>query len=93
MQEHCLTLNILWLGYVALYEGSLAEAHQILADTIDHFYADQSKNGLAFALDRMASLCVMTSKLEIFAHLIGWSDATRKEIGDPRPRIEQTDLY
>jgi hypothetical protein len=34
----------------------------------------------------------MTRKPEVAAHLIGWSDATRKEIGDPRPRIEQTDL-
>jgi predicted ATPase/DNA-binding XRE family transcriptional regulator len=89
-------MGYLWgrarLGYVALREGSVAEAHQILADTIENFHADQSKNGLAFALDRMASLYVMTDKPEIAAHLIGWSDATRKEIGDPRPRIEQADL-
>ena len=89
-------MGYLWgrarLGYVALREGSLPEAHQILADTIDHFHADQSRNGLAFVLDQMASLHVMTNKAEIAAHLIGWSDATRTEIGDPRPRIEQADL-
>jgi hypothetical protein len=70
----------------------VAEAHQILADTIENFHADQSKNGLAFALDRMASLYVLTGKPEVAARLIGWSDAIRKEIGDPRPRIEQVDL-
>src|SRR5687767_1110747 len=50
-------MGYLWgrarLGYVALREGSVAEAHQILADTIENFHADQSKNGLAYALDKM----------------------------------------
>jgi predicted ATPase len=89
-------MGILWgrarLGYVALREGSVAEAHQILVDVIENFHADQNKNGLAFALDKMASLYVLTAKPEVAAHLIGWSDATRKQIGDPRPRIEQADL-
>jgi predicted ATPase/DNA-binding XRE family transcriptional regulator len=89
-------MGYLWararLGYVALREGSVAEAHQILVDTTENFHADKNKNGLAFALDKMASLYVVTDKLEVAAHLIGWSDATRKDIGDPRPRIEQADL-
>jgi predicted ATPase/transcriptional regulator with XRE-family HTH domain len=89
-------MGVLWgrarLGYVALREGSVAEAQQILVDVIENFYADQNKNGLAFALDKMASLYILTNKPEVAARLIGWSDATRKEIGDPRPRIEQADL-
>jgi tetratricopeptide (TPR) repeat protein len=89
-------MGYLWgrarLGYVALREGSVAEAHQILVDTIENFHADQNKNGIAFALDKMASLYVVTDKPEVAAHLIGWSDANRKELGDPRPRIEQADL-
>jgi len=40
----------------------------------------------------MASLYVLTGKPELAARLISWSDATRKKIGDPRPRIEQADL-
>ena len=89
-------MGYLWgrarLGYVALREGSVAEAHQILVDTIENFHTDGNKNGLVFALDKMASLYVLTEKPEVAARLIGWSDATRKEIGDPRPRIEQADL-
>jgi tetratricopeptide (TPR) repeat protein len=89
-------MGVLWgrarLGYVALHEGSVAEAHQILVDTIENFHANGNKNGLTFALDRMASLHVTINKPERAARLIGWSDATRKEIGDPRPRIEQADL-
>ena len=55
-------MGVLWgrarLGYVALREGSVAEAHQILVDVIENFHADGNKNGLAFALDKMASLYV-----------------------------------
>jgi tetratricopeptide (TPR) repeat protein len=89
-------MGVLWgrarLGYVALREGHVTEAHQILAETVADFHADQNRNGLVFALDRMASLNVVIQKPEPAAHLIGWSDATRKEIGDPRPLIEQADL-
>ena len=77
---------------LALREGSVAEAQQILVDTIENFHTDGNKNGLAFALDRMASLHVVIDQPEVAARLIGWSDATRKEIGDPRPHIEQADL-
>jgi non-specific serine/threonine protein kinase len=89
-------IGVLWgrarLGQVALREGSLAEAQHILVDAIKNFHIDGNKNGLAFALDKIASLYVVTNKPEVAAHLIGWSDANRKEIGDPRPRIEQADL-
>jgi predicted ATPase len=89
-------MGVLWgrarLVYVALREGSVAEAHQILVDTIENFHTDGNKNGLAFALDKMATLYVLTGKPEAAAGLIGCSDATRQEIGDPRPRLEQADL-
>ena len=89
-------MGYLWgrarLGYVALREGSMAEAHQILVETMESFHADQNRNGLAFVLDRMASLYVLNNKPEAAARLIGWSDASRREMGDPRPRIEQADL-
>jgi hypothetical protein len=89
-------VGVLWgrarLGDVALREGSTAEAHQILVDTIENFHANRNKNGLIFVLDKTASLYVTLNKPEIAARLIGWSDKTREEIGDPRPRIEQADL-
>jgi tetratricopeptide (TPR) repeat protein len=89
-------IGVLWgrarLAQVFLTEGSVAEAHRILVDTIENFYADGNRNGLVFALDKMAGLSVVTNKHQAAARLIGWSDATRKEIGDPRPRIEQADL-
>jgi len=78
-------MGVLWgrarLGYVALRKGSVAEAHQILTETIENFHANQNRNGLTFALEKMASLYVLTDKHEIAARLIGWSDITHKEIG------------
>jgi len=89
-------IGVLWglarLAQVALREGSVAEAHQLLVDAIENFHTNGNKNGLTFALDKMASLYVTINKHDVATRLIGWSDATRKEIGDPRPRLEQEDL-
>jgi predicted ATPase len=89
-------MGVLWakarLGYVALREGSENEAGRLLADTIMNFHKDRNKSGLVFTLDKVASLYVVTRQLERAARLLGWSDMTRVEIGDPRPRIEQVDV-
>jgi tetratricopeptide (TPR) repeat protein len=89
-------MGYLWararLGYVSLCEGNAAESRQILSETVENFHKDQNKSGLSFVLDKIASLYVVKAKPEYAAHLIGWSDVTRKEIGDPRPRLEQVDV-
>ena len=80
-------MGYLWararLGYVALREGNVAEAHQILIEIVENFYKDRNKSGLAFALDRMASIFCVAEKPKVAARLIGWSDSTRA--GDWRP--------
>ena len=40
----------------------------------------------------MAGLYVATYEPAVAARLIGWEDATRKQINDMRPRLEQTDV-
>jgi predicted ATPase/DNA-binding XRE family transcriptional regulator len=59
-------MGYLWgrarLGYTALRQGSLEEAHRLLVETIENFHADQNRNGLAFVLDRMASLYVINNR-------------------------------
>lgn len=89
-------MGYLWgrarLGYVAFRSGNLAEAEQLYSSVIREFHSDHNRSGLAYALDRMAGLCVVQSKFETAAQLIGWSDTARREVGDPRPRIEQDDL-
>jgi tetratricopeptide (TPR) repeat protein len=86
-------MGALWararIAYVTLCEGNVKLAQQLLTEVIENFYADHNKSGVTYTLDKLASLYVMTDKPEVAAQLIGWSDATRKEIGDPRPRIDQ----
>lgn len=89
-------MGYLWgrtrLANVALREGNAVEAGQILVDVIEKFQSDRNKNGLAFALEKLTSLYVVTHKPEAAARLIGWADATRQEIGDPRQRLQQDEL-
>lgn len=89
-------MGYLWgrarLAHIALREKSVTEAHQILVDVIENFQVDRNMSGLAFALEKMASLYVHIHQPKSAAQLIGWSDATRREIGDPRQRLQQDEL-
>ena len=89
-------MGVLWakarLGYVALREGSENEAGRLFADTVMNFQKDRNKSGLVYTLDKVASLYVVTHQPERAARLLGWSDMTRTEIGDPRLHIEQVDV-
>lgn len=89
-------MGYLWgcarLANVALHKGNLPLAHQMLADVIQDFQTDRNKNGLAFALEKMASLYLAEQNPEPAPTLIGWCDATRIEIGDPRQRLQQDEL-
>jgi len=80
------------LGYVAFRSGNSLEAHQILSEVIEAFQLVRNRSGLAYALDKMAGLFISEEKFESAARLIGWSDAARDEVGDPRPEIEQEDV-
>ena len=80
------------LGCVALREGNLTEAHQIFDETARNFHRNGNKNGLASTLEGIASLNILIGKPDRAAHLIGWANATREQIGDTRWRIEQADV-
>jgi tetratricopeptide (TPR) repeat protein len=80
------------LGHVMLCQGKIDEAHIILDEVVREFYTDQNKAGLAFALEKKAGLFIATGKPERAACLIGWAEATRANLGDVRPRLDQIDL-
>lgn len=80
------------LGNVALREGSLSEAHEVLTDTVQEFQKDKNEIGVVFSLEGIVDLFVTIGKPENAARLIGWADATRKAIGDSRPLLEQADI-
>jgi tetratricopeptide (TPR) repeat protein len=80
------------LAYLALYRRETAKAHELFIKTVKAFYQDQIEIGVAFTLEGTAGLCIVVDKPKIAANLIGWADATRKRIGDPRPPLEQADV-
>ena len=89
-------MQYLWarthLAHLALRQGNLSEARDILIETSRNFFSDKADIGVVFNLEGMASLYVAVNKLEQAARLIGWADAARKKIGDHRPPLEQTDV-
>jgi hypothetical protein len=68
------TLGI--LGCAVLSNGELESAQEFLDEAYE---LNRQSNNSAMEF-------VLTGKPEVAARLIGWSDATREEIGDPRPR-------
>jgi predicted ATPase/DNA-binding SARP family transcriptional activator len=80
------------LAYLALYRREIAKAHELFIKTVKAFYQDQIEIGVAFTLEGTAGLCIVVDKPEIAAQLLGWADAMRKRIDDPRPPLEQADV-
>jgi len=80
------------LGYVALRAGNLTEARTILAETARVFQKDGSTIGLIFTVEGLASLSATCGKPEYAARLIGWTDAARERISNPRPLLEQANV-
>jgi tetratricopeptide (TPR) repeat protein len=90
-------MSQLWLrvrlGYVALSAGTVLEAHDLFAETLQDFHKDGYTIGAIFALEGMATLLIASGKPEKAARLIGCADATREKIPDRRPWIEEADMY
>jgi len=80
------------LGYVALRAGNLTEARTIFAETARVFQKDGNTIGVVFTLEGLASLFVAVGKPEHAAYLVGWADAVRERIINPRPFLEQADV-
>jgi predicted ATPase/DNA-binding SARP family transcriptional activator len=80
------------MGYVMLRAGRADEARSILMETAQDFHVDDSTTGTLFALEGMAWWYAEVNQFGEAAQLIGWADATRRKIRDPRPRLEQSDV-
>jgi predicted ATPase/DNA-binding SARP family transcriptional activator len=80
------------LGHIALRAGDLTEARATFAETAQNFHKDGSTIGVVFTLEGLAGLSVAVGKPERAATLIGWTDATREQIINPRPFLEQANV-
>jgi tetratricopeptide (TPR) repeat protein len=93
-----LSIRLSWLftrtqlGYLALCERNLTEAHHIFIEAAQDFQNDRNMTGAVFALEGIAGLYVAMERPVIAAQLLGWADATRIKISDKRPRLEQADV-
>jgi predicted ATPase/DNA-binding SARP family transcriptional activator len=89
-------MGYLWtrvqLGHIALRAGDLTEARATLAETAQTFHKDGSTIGVVYTLEGLAGLSVAVGKPEHAATLIGWTDATRERIINPRPFLEQANV-
>jgi predicted ATPase/DNA-binding XRE family transcriptional regulator len=79
-------------GYLALHKDNISEAREIFAGTAQEFQKNKATMGVVFALEGMAGLFVAIGNPKNAARLIGWADATRKEINNTRPLLEQRDI-
>jgi predicted ATPase/DNA-binding XRE family transcriptional regulator len=95
-REYGIRQSYVWararLGNVALREGKLEEASLLFKEAIQSFQGDKNEIGVVVTLEGIAGLFLTISKHEYAARLIGWADATRKEIGDTRPLLGQAEV-
>jgi tetratricopeptide (TPR) repeat protein len=80
------------LAHMELRAGNITEARQIFAEVAHAFHKGGSKMGIVYTLEGMSSLYVAVGEHEFAAHLIGWTNAMRTEIGNTRPYLEQVDI-
>ena len=89
-------MGYLWtrvhVAHVALRAGDLADARDIFAETTRNFQKDGNTVGVVFAIEGIAGLAVAVGKPERAARLIGWADAHRERISNPRPFLEQAHM-
>ena len=85
--------NYLWdstqLGHLIVQQGQPTEAREIFLETTQEFFKDANIIGVCYSLEGMAGLYAATSQPTRAARLIGWADATREQIKDTRPLLEQ----
>jgi hypothetical protein len=68
------------------------EARRYFQECAYQFASDGYIIGTVYSLEGMAGLYAAVSKHSSTAQLIGWADAIRVPLKDPRPNIEQADV-
>jgi len=79
-------------GYLTLRRGNINEAREIFAETAKGFQMNKVTCGVIYTLEGKAHVFVAMNNPKTAARLIGWADATRGVIEDPRPLLEQGDV-
>ena len=81
-----------YLGHLAIFEGNLLEARQILVETLHYFVKGHDDIGIVFAIEGLAHVAVAEGNMETAVILYTWADRSREVIKDLRPPVEQADV-
>jgi tetratricopeptide (TPR) repeat protein len=88
--------NDIWLlahlGYAVLRQGDYARARSLFTEVQQAFKEAQSRIGVVYTVEGMASLSVAQGQPKPATRLFAWANAMRETIGDTRPPIEQADV-
>jgi len=76
-------------GYLALREGSTAEAYTLLADGLRGFHESGASEGVQLALRGLAALAGVQRRSERAAQLFGAAEALRERLGMVLPPVER----
>jgi tetratricopeptide (TPR) repeat protein len=80
------------LSHIIVKQGQFFEASEIFLETTQEFFNAGNVIGVCYSLEGMAGLFAATNKPAVAAQLVGWADATRKELNDRRPMLEQAEV-
>jgi tetratricopeptide (TPR) repeat protein len=80
------------LAYAVLRQGNFTKARELLRSCIQRFQKTNTIIGLIYAVEGLANLNVNQEHFERAALLYAWADATREEIADHRPPLEQASV-
>ena len=80
------------LGYAAIWQGDSGRARSLFEQSLQGFREIRERIGVAYTLEGWASLAVLQKQPERAARLLGWVDAMREAIDNPRPPVEQADV-
>jgi len=80
------------MAYAFLRQGDIVQAIGMFRHGIQQFQKAKNVIGLVYTLEGFASLHVNQRQPERAARLFAWADATREQIGDFRPPVEQASV-
>jgi len=80
------------LAYAVLRQGDIIQAKERFGFSIQQFHKVNNMIGVVYTIEGLASLHVNQDRPEPAAQLFAWADATREQIGDHRPPVEQASV-
>ena len=80
------------LAYTLLKMDNITQAKETFVHCVKSFQKVGLTTGVVFSIEGLAGVFAASNKPKVAALLIGWADATRDDIEDTRPLVEQQDV-